>query len=493
MRICVTVTADRMSDLRRRRDEAARAGADLVELRLDGVGDLDVPGALEGRTGPVIVACHPAWEGGRFGGSEEERVRILTQALALGADLVDIEWQADLAKVLDARMLGRVVLSHHTFDGLPADLRERALAMQAIGARVVKVAVTPRSLRDLLRLRQSGCVLEDGRKVLLAMGVVGWSTRLLPWRFGSAWTYAGGVSAVGQLSPSEMVEEFRCREVTRDAELYGVVGSPIAHSMSPVMHNAAFRALNRDAIYVPLESGDADDLLEFAKEMRFAGLSVTAPLKVPLFERADQVDELSEGVGACNTLRFREGRVEATNTDVAGFLAPLERRGIRLEGLRAALVGAGGASRGVAFALGSRGARVTIHARRPEQARQTATATGASCGPWPPQSGSWDLLVNATPVGTVPRSEETPFLGPFEGAIVYDLVYNPPRSRLLREAAGAGCQTIDGLEMLVAQACLQLEWWTGARAPEAAMRAAVERKLDLRADGAGSQKLRAES
>jgi 3-dehydroquinate dehydratase/shikimate dehydrogenase len=477
MRLCTTVSADSMRDLRRRRDEAARAGADLVELRLDGVGDVDVAGALEGRTSPVIVACHPAWEGGRFDGSEDERARILTQALELGADLVDVEWKADLTKALDARLLDRVVLSHHTFEGLPADLRERVLAMQAVGAGVVKVAVTATGLRDLLRLRHAGCVLDEGRKVLLAMGVAGWPTRLAPWRFGSAWTYAGGISAVGQISASAMIEEFRFREVTRDAELYGVVGSPIGHSVSPVMHNAAFRALNRDAIYVPLESGDADDLLEFAREMRFAGISVTAPLKVPLFERSDEVDDLSGRVGACNTLRFREGRVEATNTDVAGFLAPLDRRGIRPEGLRAAVLGAGGAARGVAVALGSRGARVTIHARRPEQARETAAVAGASWGPWPPPSGSWDLLVNATPVGTAPRTDEMPFDGPFDGAIVYDLVYNPSRSRLLRAAASEGRETIDGLEMLVAQACLQLEWWTGARAPEAAMRAAAERKL----------------
>ncbi|MBI4475986.1 MAG: type I 3-dehydroquinate dehydratase [Acidobacteria bacterium] len=477
--LCVTVTADTMRDLRRRRDEAARAGADLVELRLDGVRDVDVAGALQGRLGPVLVACHPAWEGGRFAGSEPERAQILRQALELGADWVDVEWKADVTAGLDERWLDRVVLSHHTFDDCPEDLADRVAAMRGVGAGVVKVAVAAATLRDLLRLREAGSLLGDRPKVLLAMGVTGWPTRLLPWRFGSAWSYAGAMSVVGQLTPAAMRQEFRFGEVGADAEIYGVVGSPIAHSVSPAMHNAAFRVLNRDAVYVSIESADADDLLEFAREMRVAGLSVTAPMKVSLFQRAEGFDELTARVGACNTLRFAGGRVEATNTDVAGFLAPLTRRGIRVEGLRAAILGAGGAARGVAVALRSRGAAVTIHARRRQQATEIAASTGASIGSWPPAAGSWDLLVNATPVGTAPGSEQTPFEGPFDGALVYDLVYHPPRSRLLREAAAAGCQTIDGLEMLIAQACLQLEWWTGDRAPEAEMRAAAKRKLGL--------------
>jgi 3-dehydroquinate dehydratase/shikimate dehydrogenase len=479
--ICATVIADSISALREARDAVSRQ-ADLVELRLDALREVDVAAALAGRTGPVLVACHPAWEGGRFAGSEEERCRILADALRLGADYVDIEWRAAFDDLIRARNGRGIVLSLHAFDGIPADLAGKIRAMRATGAETVKVAATARSLRDALVIGNAFRD-DDGPHIAIAMGTPGVCTRILAARFGSRWMYAGDLVAPGQVPLAELVGDYRFGSLTDRTAIYGVVGRPIGHSVSPAMHNAAFAALGIDACYLPLEAADADDFVDFARAMGVRGVSVTAPFKRDLMERIDVVDPVAAQVGAINTIRMDEGRWAATNTDVGGFLAPLLTRTL-IDGTRASVLGAGGAARGVAIALAHSGAKVTICARDVSRAEKVAALVGGQAASLPPAPGSWDLLVNATPVGTWPEVDASPMAGaPLDGRIVYDLVYNPIRTRLLEDAERAGCETIGGLDMLVAQAQRQCEWWTGRRVATAVMRDAARRRLA--ATGAG--------
>jgi shikimate dehydrogenase len=248
------------------------------------------------------------------------------------------------------------------------------------------------------------------------------------------------------------------------------------HSLSPAMHNAAFAAAGIDAVYVPLRAADFADFLSFADRLGVAGASVTIPFKPDALRAASSADELTRRVGAANTLR-RHGAVwEATNFDVDGFLEPLDAAVGRatLEGMRASVLGAGGAARAVIVALMSRRALVTVHARRNEQAKDVATSLGAQAGPWPPSRGSWDLLVNCTPLGSASAPAASPLPGgPFDGRAVYDLTYGQEPSPLVRDATRAGCVTLDGLPMLVAQAERQFEWWTGQPAPVGVMKAAA--------------------
>jgi len=474
--LCATVTAATTADLRRRRD--AVVGATLVELRLDTVVDPDPAGALAGRRTPVIVTCRPAWEGGSFAGSEEERRGILEQALALGADYVDVEWRAGFSELIAARP-ERVVVSSHDFAGIPADLDTRLAAMHSTNARVVKMAVTPHRLADVLTLKQAVSRLEAGRVVAIAMGERGLATRVLPERFGSAWTYAGDLASVGQVSVRTLVDRFRFNDVTPEAAVYGVAGSPVSHSVSPAMHNASFRALGLDAVYLPLPASDVTDLFEFADGMDLQGASVTIPFKVPLLDRVDQLDDFARRAGAVNTLRrMDDGLWSGANTDVAGFLQPLDDRGIGLRGIRASILGAGGSARAVALALGSRDARVTVHARQRSAAAAVAQLVQGAAGEWPPPKGTWDLLVNCTPCGMYPNVSASP-LPPasLDGVVVYDLIYNPGQTRLLQDAAAAGCRTIGGLDMLVAQAEAQCHWWTGQKPPEGVMQTAALERL----------------
>lgn len=466
-----------MEALRRGRDAAEQA--DIVELRLDTVDRPDPLGAVEGRRCPVVVTCRAAWEGGHFTGSEEERERILSEAQAAGAEYVDVEARAGFADAIVHRRRGRgVVLSMHDFAGTPAGLAAQAHAMRATGAEVIKVAVTAHRLDDAARVMalssqppfaDSGDV--DGH-VLLAMGQAGMPTRILAARMRNRWTYAGDAVAPGQLPAGRLLDEFRFRRIRPDAALYGVTGNPIAHSLSPVMHNAGFDALGLNAAYVPLQAADVEDFVAFARATGMRGASVTAPFKVGILEHLDEVDPLARRVGAVNTLVVRDGRWIGANSDVEGFLAPLAGR-MALKGTRAAVLGAGGAARAVAVALVHEGASVTVCARRAEAAADVARLSGAAAGAWPPRPGSWDVLVNATSAGSR-GPEDDPMAGvPLDGEIVFDLVYVPAETPLLRRARAEGCLTIGGIEMLIAQAERQFELWTGQRPPAGLFAAAA--------------------
>jgi 3-dehydroquinate dehydratase/shikimate dehydrogenase len=304
------------------------------------------------------------------------------------------------------------------------------------------------------------------------MGQAGVPTRVLAARLGNRWTYAGDAVAPGQLPAARLLGEFGFRSIKPDATLYGVVGNPIAHSLSPVMHNAGFSALGLNAIYVPLQARDVDDFVTFARETRMAGASITAPFKVGMLTKVEEIDETAKRVGAINTLVVREGRWFGANTDVDGFLAPLAGR-MALKGTRATVLGAGGAARAVAVALDSQGAAVTICARQASAAREVAALTGGVAGAWPPRPGSWDVLVNATSSGGGGPIDDPMDGVPLDGEIVFDLVYAPARTPLLERARKEGCLTIGGIEMLVAQAERQFELWTGYRPPAGLFRAAA--------------------
>jgi 3-dehydroquinate dehydratase/shikimate dehydrogenase len=465
-----------MAELTTARDHAT--AGDLIELRLDGVADLDVAAALGGCSRRVIVTCRPTWEGGAFDGSEEERQRILRHALSLGAEFVDVEWRAGFDEVI-AQAPSRVVLSFHDFDGVPADLDDRARQMRSVGTGFIKIAVKASRLADTLGLLTVG---KGGNAIVIGMGDAGVPSRVLASRYGSVWTYAGDAVAPGQLPASQMLE-LGFRRVGSATRLFGVVSTNALHSFSPAMHNAAFCASGIDAVYVPLRAADFDDFLTYAAAMGIEGASITIPYKLDALRAAERADDLTRSVGAANTVRRWRDVWEATNTDVAGFLAPLEAAyGAPLAGARASVLGAGGASRAVIVALRSKGVRVTVHARRPEPARELAAALGAEAGEWPPAPGSWDVLVNCTPVGGAGMRDASPIAREdLTGRFVYDLTYSGDESMLIRDARDMGCRTLGGLPMLVAQAERQFEWWIGRRPQPGVMGEAIERTHRLQA------------
>jgi 3-dehydroquinate dehydratase/shikimate dehydrogenase len=468
MKICQTIAVPTLKALRALRDEVRPGGpVSMVELRLDhlGPGELDVAGALAGRNVPAIVTCRPIRQGGKFDGPEESRLAILREAARLGAEFVDVEFDAELA------LTGtRTVLSHHDFGtGMPCDLGERVVAMRAKAAQlsnaIVKVAVTPERPRDCVALRQAlfaGGAATAGT-IGIAMGKAGELSRMLPAKFSGEWMYAGA-AAPGQFTAREMAERFRAHEVSAATRVFGIAGKPLSHSASPAMHNAAFRRAGLDAVFVPFETADAAELLALAGDLGVEGLAVTAPLKSDVLTFATPDDE-SQRIGAANTLKRAGGGWDARNFDAAAFVEPIAELLPGLRDERVIVLGAGGAARAAVKELTAADCRVEVSARDFTKARVLADAFGASVALFPPR-GHAALVVNATPAGT--HGSPSPIAaGAVNMAAAYDLVYNPEETAFLSDARRAGARTIGGLAMLVAQARRQFEWWTGVPVPTA--------------------------
>ena len=371
----------------------------------------------------------------------------------------------------------RLIVSDHDFVAVPSDVAARVREMRAHGADVVKVAAAVANVSDTLRLREAVATSGDeGDLVCIAMGEAGVLSRLLPARFGSCWTYGGDTGAApGQIPVSLMHHLYRVCAVTGATAVYGVAGSPIAHSASPAMHNAAYHAAAIDAIYVPVLATTVAEAAMVAEVLGFSGLSITAPLKAGWLNRntVDGDDDASRRLGVVNTLKRVGTRWCARNLDIAGFLDAFDERGVTLGGKSVVVLGAGGAARAAAWALVQRGAKVVLSARHGDVAATVGADLGVQATSWPP-SGAWDVVVNATPAGTWPRVEETPIdAHTLEARVAYDLIYNPEETIFLRDMRGSGAQVIGGLDMLVGQAARQCEWWTGQRPDTQVMRDAA--------------------
>lgn len=468
MKLCQTIAVPTLKALRAERDEVRLDGpVSLIELRLDHLapGELDVAGALEGRRLPVVVTCRPVREGGLFDGPEETRLRVLREAARLGAEFVDVEFGAALTLSNT-----RTVLSRHRFDtGLPDDLADRIRAMRArastLPGSIVKVAVAVEQPRECVTFLDAlyGGAAPDANTIGIAMGPAGALSRMLPAKFSGAWTYAGA-AAPGQFSVTDMVSRFHVHTTTAATRVFGIAGAPLAHSASPAMHNAAFHAAGLDAVFVPVETADVDELRELADTLGFEGLSITAPLKSQVLAFA-AADADAQAIGAANTLKRTGDGWAARNFDAPAFREPLQPVADGLRGQRVIVMGAGGAARAAVSELTKLGAVVEVSARQAERAQALASEFGAGVTAFPP-TGSAALIVNATPIGTRHGHTASPVAaGTVTAATAYDLVYNPEHTTFLTDARAAGARTIGGLAMLVAQARRQFEWWTGETVP----------------------------
>lgn len=447
-------------------------GRELAEVRLDLGGRW--PGTVAGCD--LVATCRAAWEGGGFRGTEEERRAVLERAAASGAWAVDVEARAAWRPARPAGV--KLVLSHHDFEGVPAGAGDLARRMLAEGADVAKLAATPRSGRELAELMALQREL-GGRAVVVAMGELGAASRILAARFGAPWTYAaaegGGTTAPGQWGERELRDVFRYGRIGPATRAYCVAGDPVAHSKSPWLFNRAFAKAGMDAVYVPALAREGE-LFETLAALDVAGASVTIPHKVDAFRGATP-DAAARRAGAANTLTRRGKGWDATNTDAAGFLESLEHGlGRPARGLRAVVLGAGGAARAILAALSGPNT-VFLAGRNAVKTAALAREFDATPVPWDgPRGIAFDLLVNTTSVGMDPDAAQSPFpkahLPP--AAAVYDCVYTPRETRLLREAREAGCRAISGIGMFAAQARRQWAAWFGEEGKAAFEEAAGE-------------------
>jgi 3-dehydroquinate dehydratase/shikimate dehydrogenase len=473
--------------------------ADLIELRLDYLRDFDftktedLAPLLAGRPLPVIITCRAVAEGGNQDVDHAVRLRLLVEGAKRFADYCDIEAAQYADAVSLSPNLSRLIVSYHNLEETPADLGAIYDRVTALPAAVHKIVTRANSITDSLAIfRLLDRAISDGKSLIaLAMGASGVVTRVLGPSRGCFLTYGsldpGKESAAGQPTCDELINLYRVRRLSRDTAITGIIGTPVAHSASPAMHNRAFAALGLDFVYLPLELENVETF--FTRFVRSAtremdwnlrGLSVTIPHKRTVVPLLDQLDFATAQAGAVNTVVLDEGRLNGYNTDVQGAMEPIERV-VKLEGESCAVIGAGGAARAAVSGLIKRGASVTVFARDPANAMVLGETLGVGVLPLKAFSASdASIVINTTPVGMVGHSEgQSPV--PRESLrgrrVVYDLVYNPLDTQFLIDGRAEGCLSISGLEMLIAQAALQFELWTGQRPPIDVMHQAATQML----------------
>lgn len=486
--LCVTLGRSRHAAMIAEHKYLVDQGAQLVELRVDYVGRaVNLKRLLGDRPGPVVITARRREDGGRWMRSEQERLALLRTAIVEGVEYVDIE--SDVAAQIPRYGTTKRIISFHDFEETPENLEELHAAMAEEDADIVKIATMANSFSDNLRMID----LVKKAKVPtigICMGEMGLITRIMSDRLGSPFTYATfnkeKEMAPGLLEWRELQELYRYKTINPETGWFGVVGDPIAHSYSPLIHNHAFGDQDVNARYVPIRvpRRDLDDFISHAKEMGFLGLSVTIPNKEEALRLCTQAESSANGIGAVNTLILQDNDVLGYNTDYRAAMDCIEEamnldRGQErsLAGTAAMVLGAGGVSRAIVYGLKHRGCSVYIASRTTERSQTLASEFGCRAVEWDQRHEiKANLLVNGTPVGMHPNVDVSPYN---ESAInelmtVFDTIYNPENTMLIKHAIKRKARIITGVDMFVRQAAYQFKLFTGKEAPAALMRKTIK-------------------
>ena len=427
----------------------------------------------------AIATCRRSANGGKFSGNLAAELEILTKAAAAGFHLVDLELEsaeslkkADLQHLRDTGV--GLIISHHDFTATK-DLDNIFARIARFAPDFIKIVPTAKSLFDNVTLIRFLERMNDHTNIIgICMGEAGVISRVLGVRAGSAFTFAaatpGEETGPGQIAARTLLETYRIDHVDAATKVYGVAGNPIRSSLSPIMMNTAFRRETVNAVYLALQTTRLSDLLKLVHEIPVQGVSITMPLKEEILPHLEQTDPLSAKIGAVNTIRLLDGKLYGFNTDVAGIVGPLEKR-LSLRGAKVLVLGAGGAARAAVFGVRDKGAEVFILNRTPETAQKLARQSGSKTIKKDALAKTtFDVIINATPVGMA-GNRAAPILEAkdLNTRLVFDLVYNPLETPLIRMARQQSIPIITGIEMFVHQGARQFEIFTGKPAPEEEM------------------------
>jgi len=457
----------------------------MAELRADLVDTASIASLNEfGRSAglPLILTLRQPQDGGKWTGSSEQRRAFFEGALEGPWTWWDIEDDQRLPDLEERWIaLGRkLVVSFHEFDGVSSTWAERLRAARAPHV-VTKAAVFPRNSAEFDAFVSTALELPPADHVVLAMGEIGFPSRVLAARFGSLWTYVpplGSQVAPGQVDAQTLQTRFRFREQTASSPVFGIVGNPVSHSKSPLIHNAGFARLGLEGTYLPFLADDLAVFLKTSNRLGVKGLSCTIPFKEEVILHLKESSTAVKATGACNTLwRNARGEWNGDNTDAPGFLAPLLKRfDGEIDGKRVTVIGTGGAARGIVWALKQAGAKVVILGRTPDKTQAVAFDLGVEWAPLGPESRlvveeHSDVIVQTTSVGMGPQQHLDPLSWyEFSGSeLAYDIVYSPRWTPFLTRAKDAGCEVLFGEDMLVGQALGQFRRFTGQDYPLAAL------------------------
>ena len=488
-RICVALGLPTASQLYKAAEHEYKNGSTFLEFRLDYLRDpltgIETIADFRRRYSDVHIlgTCRHQANHGHFSGSLDNQIRLLSAAGKAGAVAVDLEIEsAEKVKkaVFSLREEVALVISYHNFTVTPplAAISRRVMRIPADAYKIIVTARKPGDNLRVLQFARNG--LDDSAPLIaFAMSETGVATRVLAPSYGCLYTYAapseGEGTADGQISGALMRNLYRCEKLKRQTRVYGVIADPVAHSKSPLIHNRGFQSRRLDAVYLPFRVATPHlaDWMKFARELPVQGFSVTIPHKQRIIRHLDVVEPLAKRIGAVNTVWRKGGKWRGTNTDIDGVLKPLARRR-RIPGASVLIAGYGGAARAAAITLADAGARITITGRNLQSATALARAIRAeTMSIKDAAAGHFDVLIHATPVGMSPNVNESLFPHRVPADVVFDMVYNPHETALLKQAEAQGCQVIYGSEMLLEQAGRQFEIWTGETAPLSVMRGAL--------------------
>lgn len=488
--ICVSIGRGRHRQMIAEHKHLAEQGSQLVELRVDWiVRPVNLKRLLTDRPCPIVFTCRRESDGGKWNKTEAERLILLRSAIVEGVDYIDLE--DDVAAGIPRYGKTKRIVSYHNFRETPENLKEIHQRLASLDADIVKLATMAHSQYDNLRMMR--LVKESTIPTIgLCMGEVGMPTRVLCLKFGSPFSFAtfhaDRALAPGQLAFKDMRDLYRAQQINADTEVYGVMADPVAHSLSPRVHNAGFAKSSLNKVYVPFRVSreELPSFLANCRELGVKGLSVTIPHKEEVLRYLSQADEASEAIGAVNTIDMSGPTAIGSNTDCAAALASIirtmgkEDQAEPLHGVKTLILGAGGVARAIVYGLRAAGAEVTIANRTLSRAEELARRFKANPIEWNDRhSATCDLLVNCTSVGMHPQVDETPYekRGLRGNLVVFDTIYNPEQTLLIKQAREAGCAVITGVDMFVGQAARQFEVFTGRKAPTDVMRDQVMRAI----------------
>lgn len=498
--LCVTIGRSRHKAMIAEYNFLAEQGADLVEMRLDYIGrHIDLKRLLEKRLCPIVITCRRREDGGRWEKTEQERLMVLRSAIASGVDFVDLE--EDIAGSIPRYGSTKRIVSLHNFERTPENLEEIHARLAALDADVVKIATMATSFTDCIRMMR---LVESAKipTVGLCMGDMGVVTRILGLRYGSPFTYVAMSSdrkiAPGQVTFDLMRNVYRPQEINEETRLFGVVADPVAHSLSPHIHNAAFQHNELNYRYLPfrIPTEELSLFLQWCKASGIGGLSVTIPHKEAMLALMDEAESASHGIGAINTVAIKNGVASGYNTDYRAAMdcltealktqKTMQNQTFREEdlfrGRGVLLLGAGGVAKAIGYGLRQRGAIVAVTSRTEARAEELARMIGGRALPWSARHEiKVGILVNCSPVGMHPDIDRSPYDAEklHEDTIVFDTVYNPDQTVLVKDARKAGCFVVNGLDMFVRQAAYQYKLFTGLEPPTQLMRETVKRLTSM--------------
>ncbi|XVF62678.1 hypothetical protein PTKIN_Ptkin09bG0027500 [Pterospermum kingtungense] len=496
--ICVPIMADSIDKMVIDMAKAKANTADLVEIRLDCLKSFnphqDLKVLINQCPLPTLFTYRPVWEGGDYDGDEQKRLDALQLAMELGADYIDVELKVahDFIKSINGKKPEKIkiIVSSHNYQDTPSveELGNLVARIQSTGADIVKIATTALEITDVARIFQI-TVHSQVPIIALVMGERGLISRILCAKFGGYLTFgtleAEVVSAPSQPTIEDLLKLYNFRQLGPDTKVYGVIGKPVGHSKSPMLYNEAFKSAGFNGVYVHLLADDLAKFLQTYSSTDFAGFSCTIPHKEAAVKCCDEVDPVAKSIGAVNCIirSQNDGKLSGYNTDYVGAISAIEdglrakynisgASGSSLAGKLFVVVGAGGAGKALAYGAKQKGAKVVIVNRTYERARELADMIGgnalslADLAHFHPEEGM--ILANTTSIGMLPNTDQTPV--PKDAlkhySLVFDAIYTPKITRLLREAEESGATIVTGLEMFIGQAYEQFERFTGLPAPK---------------------------